>query len=315
MFQRAEREIEHLGFRVGTAAQTLEDNARYETMKADSVFARLEDTVEHHKLELPQHECDTFNDKFIFMLLLVVGTPCISSLLISASPALTYWVGQSGAVIGVACFIWMLAGHQLLSRGAVHRRHAVMQLLVVPIFALIVVNNFSKIESMNLHTQFAMQDCVTFPKKLHIENAWQQASTLLDSCLLEQAKITGSSVEELERLEGVHRCPGYAEGYKRWGKEWDYLKLLEFEEGCAGWCETSRPLWHAAPPETSRPLWHEPPRGLMGDRPLARKRPDRCSLVVGRSMKTKMYRTSKQIIFYCLISCAVMGLGLMSIEL
>jgi hypothetical protein len=293
MFSAVDAEVE----RLGVAVHMVEDRAAQLTLKADLALGQLEDAVGSHRFRLSQHERDTFNDKFIFALLLVVGTPCISSLLISTSPVLTYWIGNSGAVIAVACFVWMLIGHQVLVQGAVHRRLAVIYLLVIPIIALTIASNANKLKALDVHTQLSVQDCVAFPAKLRLERAWRAADALLDRCLVEEASLTGSSVEELRSIDGVQRCPGYEEGHQRWSKEWDYLQFLETYERCAGWCESSR-----------RPLWHALPADKL------RQQPDRCSLVVASSLKSQIY-SIRQIIFCCLIACVVMGLGLNMIEL
>lgn len=280
---------------IGEVEGEVEREAEAFAWKADNAMHYLEDAVVTNRFKLGQHERDTFNDKFMFVLLLVVGTPCISSLLVSSSPALTYWIGKGGFIVGVGCFLWIFLGYQFLNREAIHRRLAVINLLVIPVIALTVVSHFNKLTALDIHTQLSVQDCIAFPAKTRLEHAWQDASDLLDSCLIEHARLTGSTLEELQRVDGVHRCPGYEKGREKWKKEWDYLQLLEQEEQCSGWCESRRSLWHAAPPEQLR-------------------RPDRCSIVVARAMKSQIYRTSKQITFYCLAAVVVLGAGLSLIE-
>jgi hypothetical protein len=284
--------------RLGVAAHRLEDNAEQLVFQADSAFNKLEDALEANKVQLPKHERETFNDKFIFVLLLTVGTPCMTSLLLSSSPTLTYWIGRSGSVIAFLCFIWMLVGHQVLvtaGSGGLHRRLAVTSLFVVPNILLVLVNNSNKGVAIDVHTQLSVDDCVVYPKKVQLERAWQAANELLDKCIADHAGLTGSSLEELQLIGGVHRCPGYEQGYKIWGTEWDYLKLLELESFCGGWCTSQRPIWHARSGEEFRPN-------------------DRCSLVVAEAVKSQLYRI-KQIIFSCLITCGVLGFGLMIVDI
>lgn len=235
-----------------------------------------------------------FQDKLTFFMLLVLGIPTISSALLSRHPSMIYWMGESTLLIPLGVMSWVLLGHDLLVRRVLKRRLAVIIVLVFPITVLLVTAHIHKLRSVDLHARLKSKDCTSFPGKVRLEEAWQEASKVFDKCVHLQANQTGAPVYELQQVTSVSRCLGYEQGNNEWAREWAYLKDLEDSQRCAGWCTVQAPLWH----------------NMVDYKPH-----DRCSLAVAGMMGGEVYRTSRQIVFYCFFALGFLAIIFSMIEL
>mmetsp|Transcript_38833 Transcript_38833/g.88306 ORF Transcript_38833/g.88306 Transcript_38833/m.88306 type:complete len:322 (-) Transcript_38833:77-1042(-) len=235
----------------------------------------------------------SFQDKLTFFMLLVLGMPTISCVLLSRHPSVIYWMGRSGFLIPIGVMAWVLLGHDLLVRRILKRRLAVVIVLVFPITVLLVTAHVHKLRTVDLHARLMSKDCTSFPGKARLEQAWQGAKAVFDKCVGLQANETGAPIRELEQVTSVSRCLGYEVGQNSWGKEWAYLEELEREQRCAGWCTMEAPLWH----------------NMVDYKPH-----DRCSLAVANMMGGEVYRTARQIVFYCFSTLAFLAVFFSIIE-
>mmetsp|Transcript_14932 Transcript_14932/g.42925 ORF Transcript_14932/g.42925 Transcript_14932/m.42925 type:complete len:311 (-) Transcript_14932:79-1011(-) len=235
-----------------------------------------------------------FQDKLTFFMLVVLGTPLISCAWMSRHPSVIYWIGQSGTLIPVGVVLWVLIGNDLLTRKVVQRRLAVIAVLVLPITALLVTAHVHKLDAVDIHTRLQSQDCTSFPGKVLLEQAWQDAFSVYKRCVHVKRNQTGAPLKELQQVTSVQRCAGYEDGRDKWGKEWDYLEDLERTQRCAGWCTVEVPLWH----------------NMVDYKPH-----DRCSWVVAEMMGGQVYRTARQIVFYCFFALLFLGILFSLIEL
>jgi len=236
-----------------------------------------------------------FQDKLTFGLLLVLGPPGVSCACISFYPSVLYWIGSAGLVVPAATVLWILAGHNLLLRGLLRRRTAVILVFVLPTFALMAVAHAHKVAALSVHTELDAQDCVSFPGKRRLDLAWQAAREILDRCIDAESDSAQAPREEVRQVTSVTRCPGYAEGSLRWGREWRYLEALESEHRCAGWCKLETPVWQMFPDT-------DPPH-------------DKCSLVAANMMGGEVYRTSRQVVYYCVLVMVTLGILFSMVEL
>mmetsp|Transcript_43353 Transcript_43353/g.119946 ORF Transcript_43353/g.119946 Transcript_43353/m.119946 type:complete len:303 (-) Transcript_43353:112-1020(-) len=245
------------------------------------------------KVRLPEHGIHAFEEYMTLVLLLVFGIPCVSCTLMTTQSSVAYWIGNSGFYTSACCFLWILLGHHVFFSSA--RRFVVIQLLVLPGIAFVLVAHSHRLVALDVEEQLVVQDCVAFPGKHRLERAWNEANAILEACVDNQIRITGSPRHEVERNSVVQRCPGYAEGSKEWGRDWDYLQALETEERCSGWCEYRRALWHS---NTESVVFSQ----------------NKCSTVVSRQLRRQVRRVSGQIMVYTMGVLVVLGFVLGAIE-
>lgn len=229
---------------------------------------------------------DPFHDKLIFVILLTLGPPAILLTCLSFQPAVILWIGRSGRAVAFFALLFALVGHDLLARGILRRRFAIIVLLVLPAATLGIAAHIHKVRAIDVRSRLEAHDCTTFPGKVRLEEAWQAANTLFDECIARQANLTGAPVVELHEVTRLKNCLGYESKMVDWGVEWDYLEYLETSQRCAGWCELGRPLW--GPFLTSQPH-------------------DRCSLAAAQSMTTMVHRAALQAAVYCMAILVLFG--------
>lgn len=228
-------------------------------------------------------------DRLTQILLLLFGIPIMSTLLMSADESVRYWVGYMDYRIALGCWLWIALGQHIMSKTDI--RLLMLKLLVVPALVLMFASNYTKHVTWDYAAQLSLQDCATFERKHQLQRAWIDAKDLLDKCIDAEVAVTGSPREEVEMIVTVDRCDDYAQGLKKWGKEWTYLKDLESEQSCAGWCEVGRPLWN------------NPSIGQVVDGR------DRCSLVVAQTLQKNTHRVTDQITIFCSFIVVVLGLA------
>jgi len=229
---------------------------------------------------------DPFHDKLVFVILLALGAPAILLTWLSFQTGVILWIGRFGRVVSFFALMFAIVGHDLLARGIMRRRFAVIVLLVLPAATMGIAAHIHKVRALDVRSRLEAHDCTTFPGKVHLEAAWQAANNLYDGCMARQANLTGAPINELKEVTRLKNCVDYETGMVEWGTEWDYLEHLETTQRCAGWCTLQRPLWH--PFVTSEPH-------------------DRCSLAAAQMMTTKVQRTALQVASYCMAILVLFG--------
>lgn len=222
-----------------------------------------------------------FQDRLTFFMLLVLGMPAISCAWMARNPSVTYWMGQSGLLMPAGVMLWVLLGHDLLSRKVVDRRLGAIVVLVLPIMALLITAHVHKLSALDKYERLKAEDCKHFPGKVRVEQAWQEANKIFDSCVEFHRNLSHAPLRELRLVTEVQNCAGYEVGARSWGGEWAYLEELERSQRCAGWCTVERPLWH----------------NMVDYKPR-----DRCSAVAADILRGEVYRTARQVVFYCILS-------------
>lgn len=230
------------------------------------------------KKSIVDHASESFQEKLMRFMLLLVGLPAVSCVWISTHASVKYWIGRSGFFIPLVVIVWVSFAQHLIMKSSVNRRCATIIVLVIPVASLMLVAHFHKVLSFEASTKLGMQDCINFPAKVHLQKAWETARDIRTKCVQEQAKLAGVTAEESQLMTPVQTCTEYEEGRLQWGTEWDYLETLEMEQRCAGWCFMGEPLWQ----NFARHISH-----------------DRCSIVASEMLGGTVYRTVRQLEIYC----------------
>lgn len=223
------------------------------------------------------------------MVLLLTGFcfPMATCYWLSYQPSVLYWIGRKSS-LGLLTIPWLVFGQFLFSG----RRTQVAALGILPASGLALLGFLHLKNSVNAQSQLRAEDCVSFPKKLRVERAWQAANLALHSCLDQRVQAVGDEGlrPELLKVMSLEQCEIYTKERQRWSPEWTYLEALERQNGCVGWCKWApSPIWaRSAPPRTA----------------------DRCSMAAADAL-SEVTTTSKQLIVYSsVILCCSFVLGL-----
>mmetsp|Transcript_27671 Transcript_27671/g.54301 ORF Transcript_27671/g.54301 Transcript_27671/m.54301 type:complete len:256 (-) Transcript_27671:51-818(-) len=253
----------------------------------------IEENPEAVPLAVKRHK-DPFHDKLIFVLLLALGPPAILLTWLSFQPAVILWIGRAGRAVSFFALLLAVVGHDLLARGILRRRFAIIVLLVLPAATLGIAAHVHKVRAIDVRSKLEPHDCSTFPGKVRLEKAWEEANVLFDNCIAHQANLTSAPIDELYQVTRLRNCVGYKLGMVKWGVEWNYLEYLETSQRCAGWCVLRRPLWG--------PFLSFQPH-------------DRCCLAAAQMMTTMVQRTALQAATYCMAILVLVGTVFSFVEL
>jgi len=109
--------------------------------------------------------------------------------------------------------------------------------------------------------RLAASDCNAMPQKQKLQQAWEAAHDLWMGCLNETSTLYGYDVATLQRSFRIQDCDEYLDAagansksrlsrstrgtgsYLGYAEEWAYLRYLEENHFCGGWCTPRVQLW------------------------------------------------------------------------
>lgn len=122
--------------------------------------------------------------------------------------------------------------------------------------------------------QLQSADCDTFQDKRRLERSWQAAHNLYVECLKETVPSNNLTLPTAANLFRVQDCTEYVVAHRRHSKDWDYLRYIEEQHKCAGWCSYGPRLWSF------------------------REATDSCSVAVSQVLRVKVKRSAQQVVLY-----------------
>jgi len=183
---------------------------------------------------------------FTLALLAVFGAPVISGVHLASEASVSYWIGSWG-------FLAMAIPWYLALLHAVHQNRGAPKLVpvlfgsVVPAVVLFVVANVHLTATGIVANMLMSDDCTTHPKKQEIHHSWVIAAGLYEQCVNRTSAAKGLSYEQGLSQYRLQDCdefqPQQPDPWASHREEWAYLRGLEEEHLCSGWCWSSRPLW------------------------------------------------------------------------
>lgn len=185
---------------------------------------------------------------FTLFMLTVFGAPIIAAFHLAQDESIEYWVGATG-LLPLAIPFYLALCHILHLRGH-PKLLPIVASSVVPSILLFVVGN-SHIRVTGIMVDMLMStDCTTFAMKQDLHRSWMVAAALYDDCVNRTALEKGISYEEGLQLWRLHEFEEYGvdvgsdeDVYAQHRPKWEYLRRMEENHLCAGWCWHSRPLW------------------------------------------------------------------------
>lgn len=176
----------------------------------------------------------------------VFGPPLIAAWRVSTDPSAKYWIGGWPfwicvvvVALIVVCHFWqLLAGRP--------RFFPILLSGAIPALVIMVAGYFVMVPIGGVVQELASTDCVTYDRKVEVENAYRSALELFDSCVTRVAQATESTVQVTAPLIDLTDCAEYksSKDFQLYGREWAYLQALEDTQFCSGWCTPGSPaLW------------------------------------------------------------------------
>lgn len=133
-------------------------------------------------------------------------------------------------------------------------------------------------------TQLASTDCTTLAVKLELHHAWTAAAQLYGDSVNRSARAEGISYQEGLKIWRLQEFGEYTVGigsvsdaYAKQRSKWEYLRELEEEHLCSGWCTPARPLWTYAEVR------------------------DSCSVAAGAALQRKVAPVAQMLMVYSLV--------------
>mmetsp|Transcript_63875 Transcript_63875/g.118747 ORF Transcript_63875/g.118747 Transcript_63875/m.118747 type:complete len:262 (+) Transcript_63875:77-862(+) len=212
---------------------------------------------------------------YTMLALAIFSSPVVLCIRLAADPSISYWVGL---------FPWVVLavpGLILIGHGLQRSEPSLMGLIfasIVPSAVLLILAQVMRAPIQSAIPQLQARDCSTFPNKWKIEEAYRAAYDLYQAC-------NDAAPESGLLISSVEDCPEYPQQLPRYAQRWAYLKHLELNEACSGFCfEGETPLWS--------------PGG---------RQPDMCSTVVGQALQDKGLRNLSRMFSSALV-CLILSI-------
>lgn len=227
---------------------------------------------------------------FTLALLTSFGGPVISGIHLASEPSVAYWIGPWGYIaMAVPCYLALChAMHQYLGGP---KLVPVLLGSVIPAVVLFVVANVHLSATGIVANMLMSDDCTTYPMKQHIHHSWGVAAGLYEQCVNRTAAAKDISYEQGLSNYRLQDCEEYQhrdpDPWSAHRESWTYLRGLEEEHLCSGWCWPSRPLWTYAEDAN-----------------------DACSAVAGAVLMNKVKPTAIQMMVVSLVGVLVAAIGM-----
>lgn len=234
---------------------------------------------------------DLFPSVLTLALFMVYGSTIITGVELAIGTHSRFWIGPWGYLV---LLIPLLVVGSHIAQAHVRRPiyFAVLASCAIPPLLSLLLGYFYMTPLMDIVDRLQSTDCVTFQKKLVVEQAYKQALSFYDDCAAAQAKNASKSIEAVKKELVISQCPGYNPQESGYASEWAYLQSLEQQEACSGWCfkgETA--LWTSNPSD-----W------------------DSCSLAAAQNIKEQVVRNSWRMVVNGMIGCVMAGTAILLIQ-
>lgn len=223
----------------------------------------------------------------------VYGFPCITLRHLAEDESVEYWIGPYG-------FYAPLIPVFILAMHAVHLKRGRPELIpvicscVLPAVLLFGIANQHLLSTNSRAQMLLSKDCRTFPLKGEVHRSWVVATEVFSGCVNRTAlewQRTPASVRDIRRFQDCREwVPEKVDPWAEHRRSWEYLRSLEEEHSCSGWCWPSAPIWT-----------YEKPK-------------DACSVSAGAVLKAKVTPVATRMLFYAGIAGAVAILGILRFE-
>jgi len=214
---------------------------------------------------------------FMVFCLLVFAQPLLKCIDLASDADVVYWFGSWPATIAMLPLLFIVASYFINLRSMASSKAGFFLAVLGSSLVLLVLGERLSSSAGDLAMKLLSFECRAFPGSSGIEAALTDARRFREQC---EAEMDG-------RAFVIQDCMGYASALQEHVRDWNYLRSLEEEQRCSGWCEYSQPLWSFGV--------------SLGDR---------CSYVVGAAMESRIDRNASQLLEWSLIIIAFCSIGL-----
>lgn len=173
--------------------------------------------------------------------------PVLLASLLHSKPTVRYWFSDSLFALAIALPAWVILC-LIADRFRVFGRwSAPLFIFAVPLFVSAVAYEFQFWSLSGKGIVLLSTDCGASTAKHNLEMAWWSIHDAYADCTMQLADLTGASLHEERGVEYFENCEQLIAVHDRWAAEWSYLKDVEKEQHCGGWCTAQRPIWSQSP--------------------------------------------------------------------
>jgi len=195
-----------------------------------------------------------FPSAFTMVGAMLFSVPTWIVLTIGRNPAVSYFQSNYYYVVLVIPVVTIIV-HVIHVRKGVPVKFAIVTGLVVPNLVLLWFGNMMYLNAVDKTDKLFSGDCNSFNTKRELQRSWEAAYALYSSCINQTSQQTGHSREKLMDTFRIQDCEEYnsaltgltdagSRAYEQSHLEdWTYLRSLEEEHFCAGWCYHAQQLW------------------------------------------------------------------------
>lgn len=200
-----------------------------------------QDLLEAHLLE-KRGLTTLFPAMFTMLTMMLFSAPAYVVLSVGHSKVVAYWMSRFFyAVYIIPVIILVTHFHHKRKNGP--SKPAVIFALIVPSLILLLCANGQMIQAIQSSGKLFSIDCDTFPGKRQLQQSWEAADDLWQTCLEETSASSGVDIKTLKEKFKIQDCEEYSTELVKHKEDWEYLRYLEEEHACSGWCATGTQLW------------------------------------------------------------------------
>lgn len=156
-------------------------------------------------------------------------------------PVVAYWKGYSDLVLLIIPVI-ILAAH-IYHANYGPSKYVTTAAAMIP--GMLLVAFGLKMQNTNPAGSLFSIDCDLMPEKMHLQQEWEAAHSLYQSCLKQTSTQHNFTVDYLAQNFRIQDCTEYPKGLEKHMATWSYLRYLEEKTHCTGFCIPGQPLWTA----------------------------------------------------------------------
>mmetsp|Transcript_47732 Transcript_47732/g.147460 ORF Transcript_47732/g.147460 Transcript_47732/m.147460 type:complete len:282 (+) Transcript_47732:136-981(+) len=224
-------------------------------MEGGPVYYRgAEDAIIKDEADADINMLKMFPAAFTMICALLFSVPMWIVLTIGHTTAIAYfqtnWYYVVVIIPAITCCV-----HYVHVRRGVPNKAAVIVGLTLPNLVLLWHANLQYMNSVDKADKLFSSDCNTFDQKRELQRSWEAAYSLYVGCINQTSANTGHSRELLMQTFRIQDCEEYnaaltgftASGTRAYEeshqRDWTYLRSLEEEHFCSGWCYHAQQLW------------------------------------------------------------------------
>lgn len=228
---------------------------------------------------------------FTLSVLAVYGAPILAFCNLSRDASVQFWVGPLG-MSTLAIPVLLVVCHMVHLRLGMPREGPVISTAVLPAVMLLILGNLHLVMSSGLGAVLVSKDCTTFQAKQDVQHSWRVAAQLYETCINRTVRANHVPFAEGLKLVRLPDCAEYKvkdngeDPHEEFRERWEYLRLVEEQYACAGWCWEAVPMW------------------------TTQRVKDACSYASGLVLKQRVRFVASRVIAYSVIVGAVFITGI-----